>query len=252
MTTDYYVYEHLLPDSQTVFYVGMGRGSRAYGKTSRNPFWRAVVAKHFGPNKRPIVRFAQKGLSKEAALELEVRLIEQYGRRDIETGPLVNLSTGGEHAVPGEQTRQNQSEAAKRKFQNPEMSQHYSEAQRRRFTDPEQRRKASEANKGNPKVMVAAAKGAEAVRGKEAWNKGQAASEETKAKQAQARRDWYASLTPEQLAAHNAKLAEARAKSKANKPRQYTPEELEARKQSKREYIRNWKRTNKARAGYFE
>jgi len=246
------VYEHLLPDNQTVFYVGMGRGPRAYGKTSRNPFWRAVV----GPNKRPIVRFAQKGLTKEAALALEVRLIEYYGRRDIETGPLVNLSTGGEHAIPGVTAKTNNAkavrakwqepeyrkkccEAAKRKFQNPEMSQHYSEAQRRRFTDPEQRRKASEANKNNPKVLAAAAKGAEAVRGKEAWNKGQAASEETKAKQAQARRDWYASLTPEQLAAHNAKLAEARAKSKANKPRQYTPEELEARKQAKREYVRN-------------
>lgn len=246
----FYVYVHK-DDAGNIFYVGKGSGRRAYKFRNRSKFWWNYVTKHC--KALPKVEIVNSFNNEEAAFALETSLIQHYGRRDKSLGLLVNLTDGGEGisgaiVIPSETTKFNQAKAAKARWSRTEEKARQSQIQRKRFTDPEQRRKASEANKNNPKVLEAVAKGAEAVRGKEAWNKGQAASEETKAKQAQAKRDWYASLTPEQREAHNIKLAEARAKSKANKPREYSPEELEARKQAKREYIRNWKRANKAKA----
>lgn len=238
----FYVYIHT-DDAGVVFYVGKGKGKRDCDWKSRSEFWKSYVAKHCKslPKCKIVARFE----SEEAAFELEKTLIATYGRRDIGTGTLVNLTDGGEGAAGlfvSEETKVRQSEAALHKFANPKMKTRYAEAQRNRFANPEQRRRASETNKNNPKVLQAAAKGAEAARGKPAWNRGVATPVEARKKQSASRRAYWESLSDEEREAKKAQLAQARAVSKANKPRVYTEEEQAARKEAKRD----WKRRKRA------
>jgi len=80
----YYVYLYLREDG-TPYYVGKGKGRRAYSKNHR-----VNVPK----NKDKIV-FANIHLSEENALKRETELILQYGRKDIKTGILENRTSGG-------------------------------------------------------------------------------------------------------------------------------------------------------------
>ena len=80
----YYVYVYLRED-ETPYYVGKGKGRRAYSKNHR-----VNVPK----NKDKIV-FANTHLSEENALKRETELILQYGRKDIKTGILENRTSGG-------------------------------------------------------------------------------------------------------------------------------------------------------------
>lgn len=93
----HFVYLHKKLDG-TVFYVGMGtirttgnRYNRAYSKYRRNPFWRFTVEKH-GYEVEIVGEFP----SRELASNKEMELISQYGRRDLGTGTLVNMTDGGD------------------------------------------------------------------------------------------------------------------------------------------------------------
>lgn len=84
---NYYVYLHRKADTNEVFYVGKGCGKRAEAKTGRNIFWKNIYAKH-----GRIVGYVEKGMSEDAAYDLEVELIKFYR----ETGhALANLEDGG-------------------------------------------------------------------------------------------------------------------------------------------------------------
>lgn len=86
------VYRHRRLDNQEVFYVGIGKSEkRAYYKHGRNRHWKHIVSKH-GHN----VELLAKGLSWEDACELESFLIEEYGRKDLGSGLLVNMTDGGD------------------------------------------------------------------------------------------------------------------------------------------------------------
>jgi hypothetical protein len=87
----FYVYLHTNPTTGKPFYVGKGKGSRAYSLKGRNKFWHNIVAKH-GKE----VQIIHEGLSEQDAHKMETELILLYGRRDIGTGDLVNLTDGGE------------------------------------------------------------------------------------------------------------------------------------------------------------
>lgn len=84
-----YVYAYLREDG-TPYYIGKGIGSRAYSKehTVSVP-----------PKDR--IKILYENLSDSEACEIEERLIEQYGRKDLGTGILRNLTSGGEGQVPG-------------------------------------------------------------------------------------------------------------------------------------------------------
>lgn len=89
------VYRHRNPKILEVFYVGISKfenKNRAYNKTNRNKFWKRYVKKHG----EPIVEIISKDLTWNEACELEIFLIQEYGRRDLKTGTLVNLTDGGE------------------------------------------------------------------------------------------------------------------------------------------------------------
>ena len=88
------VYLHRNPKTQEVFYVGIGVETRAKDFSKRSVFWGNYVNK-YGVE----VDIIKKGLSSKKAQSIEVELIVKYGRRDLGTGSLVNLSNGGEGGV---------------------------------------------------------------------------------------------------------------------------------------------------------
>lgn len=92
-----YVYRHIRLDKNEPFYIGIGFGKtnyRAYQKTKtqRSAFWQSIVSK---TNYR--VEFLFENVSKEFAMEKEKEFILLYGRRDLGTGTLVNMTIGGEN-----------------------------------------------------------------------------------------------------------------------------------------------------------
>ena len=92
-----YVYKHIRLDTNEVFYVGIGSGityKRAYKVNGRTQFWQNITKK---TNYQ--VCIVKDGITWEEACFLEKELIKLYGRRNLETGSLVNLTDGGEGMV---------------------------------------------------------------------------------------------------------------------------------------------------------
>jgi len=81
----FYVYLHKKPDGQ-IFYVGKGKGYRAYQKNNRNNYWKRVVNK-YGYS----VTILKDNLTEEDALSLEIKTIQNIGLDN-----LTNLTIGGE------------------------------------------------------------------------------------------------------------------------------------------------------------
>ncbi len=94
----HYVYTHLNPTTKDVFYVGIGKGNRAWNKwAGRNKFWDNYVNKHGFE-----VEIIAEGLTRKQAGKVEIDLIAHLGRRQIdEGGVLVNRSTGGDGGSGG-------------------------------------------------------------------------------------------------------------------------------------------------------
>lgn len=87
-----YVYRHRTLDTNHIFYIGIGIVERrCWSKNGRNKYWHNVVNKH--GFKHEIIA---SNLNREVAKELEMFLIELYGRRDLKTGQLVNMTNGGD------------------------------------------------------------------------------------------------------------------------------------------------------------
>ena len=87
----FYVYLHITKDTNEVFYVGKGKGNRAYKLSGRNKFWHNIVNKHGFK-----VKIIENNLTEDMAILLERKLITEYGRRDLGEGSLVNLTNGGD------------------------------------------------------------------------------------------------------------------------------------------------------------
>jgi hypothetical protein len=85
------VYRHIRVDKNEPFYIGIGKTEkRAYEKIKRNQFWHNVIAKTDYE-----VEILFDDLSWENAEEKEKELIKLYGKRDNNTGCLVNITDGG-------------------------------------------------------------------------------------------------------------------------------------------------------------
>lgn len=86
----FYTYAHYKPDN-SVFYIGKGRGRRAWAKDNRNPHWRNVVAKH-GEHK---VEVLAQWPTEQEAFEHEIFLIETFKLMGF---ALSNITFGGDGA----------------------------------------------------------------------------------------------------------------------------------------------------------
>jgi hypothetical protein len=92
-----YLYRHIRADKDEPFYVGIGSDDvfkRAYEKNNRNRHWRNIVK-----NTPYNVEIIVEGLTWKEACEKEKEFVSLYGRTDLGSGSLCNLTEGGEGTV---------------------------------------------------------------------------------------------------------------------------------------------------------
>jgi hypothetical protein len=82
---NYYIYIHKRKTDNLIFYVGKGKGNRAYSTTGRNPHWNNVVAKH-----GYTVEIVKEFVLEQDAYNAEIDLIAEIGLEN-----LTNLASGG-------------------------------------------------------------------------------------------------------------------------------------------------------------
>jgi hypothetical protein len=156
-----------LREDGTPYYIGKGKGRRAYHPYNRNA--------KCPPKER--ILFLKINLTEEEAFRHEVYMIAVLGRKDIGTGILRNLSSGGDGPtsgwVPTEETKNNISKGMKGKNKKPKSAEH--------------REKISNALKGRkPKPITEETRKKLSIASKN--RKRQPCSEETKKKISEARK----------------------------------------------------------------
>ena len=88
MKNIYYVYAHLTPLTNELFYFGKGKNQRAWISSNRNNYWINKVKKQNGFT----VKIIDENLSEEQAFELEEFCIDFFRNKS----KLVNMTNGGE------------------------------------------------------------------------------------------------------------------------------------------------------------
>ena len=92
---NWYVYRHIRLDKNEPFYIGIGCQKdfgRAYQKGKRRSlFWNKIVSKT-----KYDIEIIFEQVSKIFACEKEKEFILLYGRKELKTGSLVNLTIGGD------------------------------------------------------------------------------------------------------------------------------------------------------------
>ncbi len=103
MGSNYFLYRHIRPDKNQVFYVGVGTKKqfftdhktefrRAYEHTNRTKYWKNIV----NINSDYEVEIILESNNYDFILQKEIEFIKIYGRIDLNSGTLVNLTNGGE------------------------------------------------------------------------------------------------------------------------------------------------------------
>lgn len=88
------VYRHIRLDKNQPFYIGIGNEkSRAYDKRSRTKQWKAIAKKGYE------IEILFEDIDFEEAKKKETEFIALYGRKNNNTGTLVNLTDGGEGTI---------------------------------------------------------------------------------------------------------------------------------------------------------
>jgi hypothetical protein len=136
----YYTYAFLRED-RTPYYIGKGKGNRAYGRR-----YKGIKP----PKDKSRILILKQNLTEEESFRHEVYMIAVFGRKDLGTGILHNRTDGGEGIsglVHSEETRKkigyankNPSEETRRKI---------SEAQKNKTHSEEHKRKISKSLMGN-------------------------------------------------------------------------------------------------------
>lgn len=169
MENKFYVYEYVREDGSP-YYVGKGSGQRAFIKNKRGR-----------PSDNSKIRFVKTNLTEQQALDLEKALIAKYGRKDLGTGILINLTNGGEGiSNPSAGTRQKLANA--KRSESADTRKKRSVAAKNRVRSPltaETKQKISEKNLGKKRSLLAREKMSIAKTGKPSYYR----TEETLMKQ---------------------------------------------------------------------
>ena len=163
MDNSFYVYVYIDPRNNEPFYVGKGRGRRYkhhlnsaksdlhYKESNRLKINK--IRKILGSGMEPIIEIFSD-LSENDSFIMEMNLISKYGRMDLGTGTLTNLSEGGEGQsgwIPDDDYRKrmsdstrgekngmfgkNQSNETKEKIKNKALGREVSESTRKKMSD---------------------------------------------------------------------------------------------------------------------
>ena len=92
-----YVYQHIRLDTNEIFYIGIGsdlKYKRAYTKHKRNIHWNCIVNMT-----NYSVEIIEDGIEWEDACKKERFWINHYGRHNLGTGQLCNMTDGGEGTI---------------------------------------------------------------------------------------------------------------------------------------------------------
>jgi len=92
---NYYIYRHIRPDKNEPFYIGIGKGRRWRYITGRNEIWNRVFHKNNGII---LCEILMDNIDFSTAQKKEIEFIKMYGRIDLGTGTLANMTAGGEGA----------------------------------------------------------------------------------------------------------------------------------------------------------
>jgi hypothetical protein len=106
---NYYVYAFLRETDLTPYYIGKGIGKRAFATHGRR-----VSA----PKDKNRIIILYQNLTENQAYNIEILLIDFYGREDLGTGRLLNMTSGGDgrsKIIVKEETREKLSNANKGK-----------------------------------------------------------------------------------------------------------------------------------------
>jgi hypothetical protein len=93
-----YIYRHIRLDKNEPFYIGIGNDEnykRSKIKSNRSIYWKNVTNKTVYE-----IEILLDNLTWEQACQKEIEFISLYGRKDLFTGTLVNMTNGGE-GTPG-------------------------------------------------------------------------------------------------------------------------------------------------------
>jgi len=137
----YYTYAYLRED-KTPYYIGKGKGNRAYRTRDRGikP-----------PKDKSRIILLKQNLTEEEAFKHEIYMIAVFGRKDLRTGMLRNKTNGGDGvsgAVVSDKTRRKMSEANEGKPRSKEIRKKISKAHKGKTHSEEAKRKMSELKKG--------------------------------------------------------------------------------------------------------
>lgn len=93
MSNVFYVYEHWRLDRDECFYVGKGKGNRAYKMRDRNSHHRAIMDKLSREGSGVEIRMVATGLTEDNAFALEIERIAFWRKAGID---LANYTIGGD------------------------------------------------------------------------------------------------------------------------------------------------------------
>lgn len=153
-----YVYRHIRLDKNEPFYIGIGSDKpyykRANEKARRSKFWKKIIAKTDYE-----VEILFDDITFDEAKIKEIEFIKLYGRKDLNTGCLVNLTDGGDGLINKVYTpeyRKNLSNSMKGRILSEEHKNKLRAYKLGVPISPEARLKISKANKGRintPELM---------------------------------------------------------------------------------------------------
>lgn len=153
MDRKYCVYRHIRLDKNEIFYIGIGDKKRPTRTSGRNNLWNKIVAKTEWKCEIILDKLTRKEAEKK-----EREFILLYGRINLKTGTLANLTDGGEgmqNYIMSEETKKVLSEKAKGRKHSEETKLKMSKSQKGennfwygKKLSEETKLKISESNKG--------------------------------------------------------------------------------------------------------